>query len=118
MVCGGAGENRADMVRQGDVLLRPTTSLPRVVAAPAQDGRWVLAEGEATGHHHSVALSRGVTMFRDDGAGGGRAYVVNETAAPVSLEHQEHTALPVAPGVHEVIRQRVFTAGLAQRVTD
>ena len=111
------------MIRQGDVLVRPVRSIEVTRLAhsqpiEAENGRFVLAHGEATGHHHSVALSQRVAMFRDDGGSGGRQYLAVCGAEPVSLEHQEHAALAIAPGLHEVVRQRVYTAGMARRVAD
>ncbi len=119
-----------DMVRQGDVLLRPLHNVRQacvsavtaglVARVPAENGRVVLAHGEVTGHHHSFALSDRVAMFRDDGAGSGSGFTLLEVkpGEPLALEHQEHTALLVQPGVHEVVRQRVFLAGMAARVVD
>ena len=58
------------IIRQGDVLIRRIKKLPeKTTPAPAENGRVVLAHGEATGHHHSFALSDRVALFREDGAG-------------------------------------------------
>ncbi len=106
------------MIRQGDVLVVPVTEIPPgAVAAQPESGRLILARGEATGHHHSIALSERVTMFRDDGAGGGLFLTVSP-GAPVALEHQEHTALPVVPGRHRVLIQRTYQSGMVRRVAD
>jgi hypothetical protein len=105
------------IIRQGDVLVVPCNAIP-AAARPveAEADRFILARGEATGHHHSIALSPRVAMFRDDGGAGGRTYLRVEEAA--ALVHQEHTALQVAPGNYEVRIQRTFQAGMARRVTD
>ena len=106
------------MIRQGDVMVVPVTVLPKNLAAvPAENGRVVLAHGEATGHHHSFAFSDRVALFREDGAGGGLFLSVSGDA-PAALEHQEHTALDVPPGTYRVIRQRAWAAGMARRVED
>ncbi len=44
-------------IRQGDVFLAAVDEIPegRRLSFAAQPGRLVLAYGEATGHHHSVA---------------------------------------------------------------
>lgn len=105
------------LIRQGDVLLVPVKALPpAAVPAPAEDGRLILARGEATGHHHSIALSQRATLFREDGSGGGLFLAV--TGAPVALEHQEHAALAVPAGKYAVRIQRVFSSGMARRVAD
>jgi hypothetical protein len=106
------------MIRQGDVMVVAVAALPKKRdAVPPENGRVVLAHGEATGHHHSFAFSDRVALFREDGAGGGLFLTVTGDA-PVMLEHQEHTALAVPPGTYRVIRQRVWNAGMARRVED
>ena len=105
------------MIRQGDVLLLPVSDIPEgAKPVAAETGRLILARGEATGHHHSFALSDRVAMFREDGSGGGLFLAV--TGASVALEHQEHTAITIAPGRYEVRIQRTYQAGMARRVAD
>jgi hypothetical protein len=114
-----AGEKsmtKQSIIRQGDVLIMPCKEIPAdLPKVEAEGGRLILARGEATGHHHSLALSNRVTLFRDDGAGG-RLYL--QADAPVLLEHQEHTALTIAPGNYAVRIQRTVQSGLARRVAD
>ncbi len=96
-------------IRQGDVLLWPVASVPPSLASvPPEAGRRVVARGEATGHHHSFALSERVAMFREDGSGGGLFLLVSGDA-PAALEHQEHAPLPVAPGAWEYRPQREWS---------
>ena len=103
-------------VRQGDVLIVPCKGIPDTAkVADAESGRLIVARGEAIGHHHSFLYARGATLFRDDGAGSAQYVAVAE---PVALEHQEHTALTVAPGNYEVRIQRTMSAGLVRRVAD
>lgn len=106
-----------NLIRQGDVLVRRIKALPKNIkpAAP-ENGRLVLAHGEATGHHHSFALSDRVALFREDGAGGG--LFLSVTGAPVALEHQEHTALTVDPGIYRVVRQREYHPKAIRQVAD
>ncbi len=102
--------------RQGDVLVIPVTSAPRGEPLQPIGGRFVLADGEMTGHSHSVALSDRIAMFREDGSGGGLIGFV--TGEPVPVTHQEHTALPMPVGECRVIRQRTLVSGLVRRVAD
>lgn len=105
------------IIRQGDVLVKRIKALPKnLKPAEPENGRFVLAHGEATGHHHSFAISDRVAMFREDGSGGGLFLTV--TGAPVALEHQEHTALSVEPGHYEVVRQREYHPEAIRRVED
>lgn len=106
------------MIRQGDVLIVPVKALPtKIEMVEPENGRLILARGEATGHHHSIAMSDRVAMFREDGSGGGLFLTVSG-AAPVALEHQEHSVLPIPSGKHRVLIQRTYQAGMAQRVAD
>lgn len=105
------------IIRQGDVLVKRIKTLPKnLQPAEAENGRFVLAHGEATGHHHSFAISDRVAMFREDGSGGGLFLAV--TGGPVALEHQEHTALDVEPGHYQVVRQREYAPDAIRRVED
>ena len=58
--------------RQGDVLVIPVATIPASAQeVQPRNGRLIVAEGEATGHHHSFPHRQGAVMFRDDVAGGG-----------------------------------------------
>lgn len=105
------------IVAQGDVLVQRIEALPeqRIPVAP-ENGRLVLAHGEATGHHHSFALSDRVALFREDGAGSG--LFLSMTEAPAALEHQEHGTIQIPPGTYRVTRQRTYVAGMARLVAD
>ena len=103
-------------VAQGDVLLVEGGEIP-MAAKVRKDG--VVAEGEATGHHHRVT---GDVAFYENPvpdihvAG----WVV---AGPLGgqLVHEEHGAIEVAPGTTWTVRRQIevdpFT-GIARRVQD
>lgn len=106
-----------DMWAQGDVLVVAVDAVPPAAVPVAPEGdRYILARGEATGHHHSIRIGPTVAMFRDDGGGGGTFYVRAE--APAMLEHQEHATIALPPGSYRVARQRVARTGMAHRVED
>lgn len=103
-------------IRQGDILVIPCPTIPASALPVApQNGRLIVALGEATGHHHSFPIGPRIALFRDD-VGGGALYL--KASAPVALEHQEHSALVIDKGTHRVINQRTFAAGMARRVVD
>lgn len=105
------------MYRQGDVLIVETDAIPASRPVPAENGRAVLAHGEATGHHHSYGTGR-ATLFREDGSGSG-LYLQVTGSAPAALEHQEHDTIPTPVGNYAVIRQREWDAiGRARQVAD
>lgn len=103
----------AQLYRQGDILLirsrRPEGLLPPL---PAENGRLILARGEATGHHHSVGADC-ATLNPDDG---GVMYLTVEQLTEVV--HQEHAPVPLTPGTYKVVRQREYTPAAIRNVQD
>jgi len=82
------------IIRQGDILLVPTEDpLPgwakeRIV----RDG--VIARGEATGHHHRVAVVEDAEVFDC-----GHSMFVRVGPAEVSIVHEEHRPVQLEPSV-------------------
>jgi hypothetical protein len=110
--------DKRPILRQGDVLLVPIRSAPQArIPVRPENGRLVLAHGEATGHHHSFRLEDRLALFREDGSGGGLFLVIGR-GEPAALEHQEHHTLRVAPGAYKVLRQRTMSSGIVSRVAD
>jgi len=105
------------MYRQGDVLIVEASQIPvKVEPVVEENGRVVLAHGEATGHHHSYGCNVNVKLFREDGGGSG---LYMQATAPAALEHQEHDAIATPIGDYRVVRQREWdAAGYARRVAD
>ena len=103
------------MFRQGDVLVIATPGiLPSDARArPREQGRVVLAHGEATGHAH--AISADVATLYD--ARDGKVYL-QVTDIPVALLHEEHAPVEVPPGLWEVRRQREYSPAEIRTVMD
>lgn len=81
----------------------------------------ILAEGEATGHHH--ALWGRAVMFRDDAMAASipsDLYIgsLKIEGGPAALTHPEHDTIMLDEGEYEVRRQREYHAGEARRVQD
>jgi len=96
---------KREQYRQGDVFLERVSSPPANVGdeiKPKED-RVILAEGEATGHHHSVPSSA-ARMFAVAG-GMMLLKVVQETI----LSHQEHAPITLPPGDYLVRRQQEWS---------
>lgn len=98
------------MFAHGDLLIirRPEVAVDQMTVAEPENGRVILARGEATGHHHSIDARLGrLYWYRPDdmpsGLSVGRLVVDAEGAR---LEHQEHGAIDLPPGQYEVRRQR------------
>ena len=85
--------------QQGDVLLKLVAGLPQgVKAVSATAGRYILAEGEATGHAHAVLVCPAVKMYER----GGTLYL--QVTEETEVVHEEHHKQTVAPGVYEIGR--------------
>lgn len=97
-----------DPYRQGDVLLVPVEEIPHgLKEVPLQDGKIVLAEGEATGHLHAIDVEDAEALFRAEDLESieGRFLTVEKE---VALTHPEHGTIKVEPGNYEVTRQREY----------
>jgi hypothetical protein len=114
------GKMKRNIVRQGDVLLVPTTKKPSARAQRVTDkGRVILAYGEVTGHAHEVVGVDNVDnvppmeLFREPD--GRRLLVISK---PAALRHEEHGAIDLAVGGYEVIRQREYSPEAIRNVAD
>jgi len=100
--------------RQGDVFMQEVSEKidsSKLVPIQAKGNRHILAEGEVTGHNHSVdCQTTGLFDYL-----GKTVMVVDETTF---IEHQEHAPIEVSPGTYWVVRQREYTPQAIQRVLD
>ncbi len=112
-----------DLYAQGDLLveriddLMPSGQLP----SANQDGSFVLAEGELTGHNHAIFGQ--VTLFRDDSLARdipGGLYIghVNIDSPSARVQHQEHAPLDLPKGTYRVRRQRELEPKDARVIAD
>lgn len=111
------GGTMSGLIRQGDVLVVPVhpDSIPSDgIDVDRENGRLILAHGEATGHAHAIA---------EEHAGLVTAAEANELyllvhGAPVDLVHDEHDTLTIAPGAYKVVRQREYAPEGLRNVSD
>jgi hypothetical protein len=100
------------MYRQGDVLLIPVEELPHdAKLQDIEDDKIILAEGEATGHHHAIA-NRNAQLFE---AATGMFLMLAKAA---QLYHQEHDKIDLPPGNYKVTRQREYSPEAIRNVAD
>ena len=91
------------MYRQGDVLIEAVDVLSESTPIKPKNGRLILAEGEATGHYHSVDANCGTL-------GGDRDDVMWLTVDQLTeVTHQEHAPIALPVGKYRVTRQREYT---------
>ena len=92
----------ARQVRQGDVLLVPAEAVPTgAKSVPRDAGRVVLAYGEVTGHAHAIRSTAARLLEAQE-----ERYLV--TSDTVTLEHEEHGPIAIAPGTYRVVIQREY----------
>ena len=96
-------DRETPMFRQGDVLLVRVDEAPEGRRVKPQRGRLILAEGEATGHNHSVAV-RDAELI-DAGAKG---VFLRIMAGATTLDHQEHASVTLPAGDYKIVRQREY----------
>ncbi len=103
-----------EQYRQGDVLLVKTQyrDLPGATQMPRDQGRIILALGEATGHAHAVAAADAELLEVTEG----ERYL--RVDGPAALTHEEHGAIDLEPGLYRVIRQREYGPGVPEYVRD
>lgn len=96
-------------VRQGDVLLEVVSAVPAgaKIVAP-KNGKHVLAEGEATGHAHTVEAEYG-TLYEKDGV----LYLNLDTEAP--MRHQEHAPITLPKGIVRKVPQMEWADSMEPR---
>lgn len=109
------------MYRQGDVLLikiDPNLIPAEAKQAKPEHGRLVLAHGEVTGHHHSLAVQEGVELVTLEEADELRMWLSITTIEPIPLEHQEHATILIEPGFYEKRQQREYSPEQIRNVQD
>jgi len=84
--------------RHGDLLIIEVENIPESAKKVKHK---ILSEGEVTGHAHR--LTGKASVFEDTD---GTLYF--NAVADATVTHEEHGTIPLAPGIHKVIRQREY----------
>lgn len=100
------------MIRQGDVLLIPTSKIPE--GAKLEKNRKTVAYGEVTGHHHDLVapVQTDVEVYALEDQ------LFAKVGSDVQITHQEHAALAVDEGLYEIRIQQEYTPQEVRRVLD
>lgn len=90
-----------NQIQHGDVLITKVRHLPEgATAAKRKNGRLIVAEGEATGHHHAIA-DKGATIWMLTKNGVEQIFL-EVTAGQVTISHEEHKPIEIPRGVYEI----------------
>lgn len=84
-------------IQQGDVILNAVTKIPVTAKKvnPTLRG-YVLAEGEATGHSHTLEALDTCEMFSDG------ASLFLSLTAPQKIRHEEHKEIELPAGKYKI----------------
>ena len=99
--------------RQGDVLVERVHKIQTGKPVPPENGRVILAHGEATGHAHAIAERDAALHESSPGV-----TALEIRSAMAALRHDEHSEIPLAQGTYAVIRQREYAPGAIRNVAD
>lgn len=107
--------------RQGDVPLIPYKgSLDGFAIVPPENGKLVLALGEATGHHHRIEFAfdalepEQARLYRDPSG----AQIVDIAGGGATLLHEEHDPIKLPPGRYIQLAQVEDDGEMIARVVD
>lgn len=113
-----------NQIRQGDVfLVRVDADVPETATqVPPVNGRLILAWGEATGHHHSVAAADAELFQVGDGAATALGVdMLLRVRSRTTVLHPEHhrpdigKVAELEPGTYRVIRPKEYQPKAAPR---
>lgn len=106
-----------NQIQQGDVLLNKVNINITDAQKIKQDNRGiVLAEGEATGHYHSIEVWEDeAELIRI-----GEKMLLNVKADSVILKHQEHGSIEIDKGIWEIgqVVEKDWLSGMVNPVRD
>ncbi len=101
--------------QHGDVLIQEITALPKGVKKLAPKGkRWILAEGEVTGHAHAIEQIEDCCVYEKEGV----VYITVDRE--VKLRHEEHHTQTIEPGNYRVgiVQEYDYLNEMARNVAD
>lgn len=104
-------------IRQGDVLFIPVDPSKDTGSIESFRKDGIIQEGEATGHHHKLAVLEDAEVFRPNWGDA----MVRVGSNGVSIVHEEHATVTLAPNttykVH-IAREFDYLAQYARYVRD
>ena len=93
-------QGQMNRIQQGDCLIIRTDAIPVGAESKGEVARYVVAEGEHTGHAH--VLDRPASIFKHNET---MFFTIKE---PTEITHQEHKALTIPPGTWQIERVKEY----------
>lgn len=108
-------------IRQGDVLIVPIKTSARGKDV-RENGKVILAHGEATGHSHEVIASYAgevtIEKIEEETDALRGAQILRVLRRSAMLRHHEHSEIKIPVGTYRVIRQREYSPEAIRNVAD
>lgn len=98
------------LYRQGDVLIKKISDLPKNSIKQELEGDIILALGEVTGHAHRI--KDGADWWKNE------EVMILEVSNKASITHEEHHTIDLEAGFYEVRRQREYSPEEIRNVAD
>lgn len=95
-----------NLYRHGDLSFHPIEKLPENLKEVKHDGKFVLAEGEFTGHKHLMTVEKPKDMKMMQDPTTGEYYI--QLFDKASLTHEEHNKLVFEPGIYKMHVEREY----------
>ena len=109
-------------IRQGDLLFVPVTEIPYYETKQTPLDTRVLAQGEATGHHHQIAEAdvAGAEVYNIGYSSREPNYLKVTAEGGISIVHEEHGTVTLPQGMYSIHRAREhdYLSGLSRQVRD
>lgn len=91
------------LFQQGDVLIQRIETLPaHLETIQPENGRYILAKGEATGHAHAV--NDHILLFKETD----KNFLYCFADDYFTVLHEEHNPIVIPPGLYQVRQVRQF----------
>lgn len=93
-----------EIIRHGDLLLRKIDAVPKTAK---ELNTMTLAEGEATGHHHTITSGQ-AQIFAPVQITDDVAKYIEVQSKKAELTHQEHKPVELSQGVYKLSIEREY----------
>jgi hypothetical protein len=108
-------EMNKNQIQHGDILIRRIGTLPDgCQEVSRRNGRIIVAEGELTGHHHTI-VAEGCRLLQLK-----NELYLEVTADQVEITHEEHKTLPIPKGVYQIgkVKEYDYIQEMERQVRD
>jgi len=90
--------------QHGDVLIKKINNLPTILnKVYPKNGRFVLADGEVTGHAHAIVADNRLSVYESEASEWDNSNkLFMDVKEKVEIVHEEHHKQVIEPGIYEI----------------